>query len=306
MAGAGCGGSRDSTASTSDAAEALCEATLVEPVEALAADGVDELSGLVAGTGPSVSWWAHEDGGSEPELVGLDDRGRLVSRVAVTGAEAFDWEDIGRGPGPGPSSHLYLADTGDNESSRDTVAVARVPEPSAAPDQGASVAAEEARLRLPDGPRDIEALLVDPESGEVTLIHKRVLGPAEVYSAVPAFGDEVDAVEVGVVDLAGLTTPSDEPAVPSLVALARGAATGGDVTADGQVILMRTYGSLLVWRRGEGQSIGEAIVHNQPCEADTVPEQQGEAVAVKPDGTGYVTIGEGSEPPVHRFVAGPP
>jgi hypothetical protein len=84
--------------------------------------------------------------------------------------------------------------------------------------------------------------------------------------------------------------------------LGLGAATAGDITADGDAVLVRTYGTVLVWPREDGQSVAEAIVQNEPCEARSVPEAQGEALAVDPDGGGYRTTSEGLNPPINRFA----
>ena len=106
--GSGCGGEPDArgeqparTAAAARAAArppALCgqlRARILGRVEAAAAT---ELSGLVLSRSQRGVLWTHNDSGDSPRLlaVGLD--GRLLADVAVTGAEAFDWEDIAAEP----------------------------------------------------------------------------------------------------------------------------------------------------------------------------------------------------------------
>ena len=95
-----------------------------------------------AARGPATLW-THNDSGDGPRVLALDRRGRLQREVAVSGAEAVDWEDIAiRG------RTLYVGDIGDNLAQRPNVAVYRFAEP---PPGRPSVAAERIDLRYPDG-----------------------------------------------------------------------------------------------------------------------------------------------------------
>ena len=134
--------------------------------------------------------WTHNDSGDAPRLlaVGLD--GRLLADVAVTGAEAFDWEDIAAGPGA-----LYVGDIGDNvAAARHDRRLPRAPSrasaggPSAAP-------ATRLELRYPDGRHDAEALLRDPVSGALVVVDEdaRAAGPGSTSRPSPAAGDDDDA-----------------------------------------------------------------------------------------------------------------
>ena len=95
-----------------------------------------ESSGLaVSRTQPGVLW-SHNDSGDAPTLYAIDLKGRLLARVAVTDAIARDWEDIAMGtcPWEEPSGRqcLYVADTGNNDRSRDVLTVFVVLEPTIA------------------------------------------------------------------------------------------------------------------------------------------------------------------------------
>src|SRR4029079_9582249 len=78
-----------------------------------------EASGVVVGRRqPGVSWVQNDSGGL-PRLYGIHDDGS-VQRVDVTGAEALDWEDLAPAVG-GDHAGLWIADTGDNATSRASV-----------------------------------------------------------------------------------------------------------------------------------------------------------------------------------------
>jgi hypothetical protein len=76
--------------------------------------------------------------------------------------------------------------------------------------------------------------------------------------------------------------------------------TAGDVTPDGGAAVIRTYGSVLVFRRPPGTPLASAFL-SAPCTGASVPEPQGEAIAAAPDGNGYATVSEGNHPPIHFF-----
>ncbi|MDH3683576.1 MAG: hypothetical protein OEV40_26960 [Acidimicrobiia bacterium] len=87
--------------------------------------------------------------------------------------------------------------------------------------------------------------------------------------------------------------PAD--ALPAQLGLG-GLATGADVRADGAVIAVRTYATVWLFARAEGQTIADAL-GSVPCEAPTRPEAQGEAIAFVADGTnGFMTVSEGRNP----------
>ncbi len=141
---------------------------------------IQESSGLAASRSlPGVLWTVNDSGG-EPEVYGVGPDGRTALTVRLDGAANRDWEAVSVGPRPGGRSWLWAADIGDNNSVWPTIRVYRVAEPTVAEDQVAAWTAYD--LRYPDGPRDAETLLVDPRSGRLYVVSKRVQGAA-IYQA---------------------------------------------------------------------------------------------------------------------------
>jgi hypothetical protein len=259
-----------------------------------------EISGVVASRAHPGVLWVHNDSGGEPAVTALSDTGADLGTYAVPGATATDWEDIAAGPGPEPGrSYLYVADIGDNGEARDSVQVHRVPEPDDAPDgdDGRFAEDEVLTLRYPGGPVDAEALLVDPRSGDLVVVGKRA-------TAAPVFAASADALAGGGdVDLRQVATLDEAPAggdPPGPL----GPVTGGDVSPDGSVVLLRTYLSVAAYARPDGAPI-EAAFTSTPCAAPQVSEPQGEALGFLSDGSAYVTISEGPAQPVNRFAVTP-
>ena len=288
-----------------EVAAALCGSLpeVIDPVPVIQSTTLTELSGLVASRQTDDLWWAHNDSGHQARLHAVGPNGENEGSVVVNGAASVDWEDLSVGPGP-QGDVLYIADTGNNIGEREIVTIDVVPEPESDP-AGVllpAVAVERTiELEWPDGPRDAETLLIDPRTSQLVILTKTFGGASEVYAADGLARGRTELRKAGVVDLRDQASAPADDAPPNAL-LGLGAATSGDVTIAGDAAIVRTYGTALVWPRQEDQTLAEAIVDNEPCEAATTPERQGEAIALDPDGLGYRTIGEGNQPPVHRFL----
>ncbi len=299
LAFAGCGGGADRPATSSPATAtaaareaappALCSRLRVRITGHVDTPAATELSGLVASrTQPGVLW-TENDGGNPNHVYAVTAAGTLRSDVTVTGAANFDWEDIALGRLPGGGAALLVADIGDNLAQRDSISVYRVPEPRVS--GGAAIAtppAQRLELRYPDGPRDAEALLVDPAGGALVVIEKSYVGRAGVYVA-----DHPPA---------GAPTTMRRRAWLRLGVAE--AVTGGDVSADGSTIALRTYDAVLVWKRRRGETVAAAL-RRRPCAARTsLPgEGQGEALALTRGGGAFYTVPEGERPAIRRYAS---
>ena len=231
--------------------------------------------------------------------------GAALATYDLVGADAFDWEDMAVGPGPDGNKHyLYLADIGDNASIRPSVTVYRAEEPKfGALDSSLAIDGYEAMLfTYPDGAHDAETLLVDPVNGDLYVVTKDIGGgPAGVYRAatigtVPGVLEKVAEIDFGALTPTKVVPP-DSGALP--LALGK-IPTGGDISPNGDMIAIRTYGTIWLWQRPEGGTVADAFA-SPPCEAPSAVETQGEAIAFTADGRGYVTASEGANSPLHRF-----
>lgn len=289
----------------------------VTDVGALGSDDIDEASGLAASrTNPGI-WWTHNDSGGRPEIYGLDDSGALVAVVRLNGVRAKDWEDIASVVDDEGRERIYIADIGDairGAAARDHVTIhvidAPVDDHDGGNHDGRNTAAARAvaptvfdvnatttDLRYADGPRDAEALIVDPDDGALYIIDKgwSMAGDSGLYR----------------VDLSDLTPPGDPSAEVRTVTAERVAdldlptatlITAADVSPDGSAIALRGYGIEALYRRAPGQTIADALT-GERCVGPNVGEQQGEAIAFSADSSSYVTVAEGRGSVLHRVAA---
>lgn len=233
-----------------------------------------EISGVAASRAHPGTLWVHNDSGDDPRVFALGPDGAVRGEVQVDGAQAADWEDIAIGPGPAGSSGdwLYVADTGNNFLLRRTVSIYRFAEPSSTGDSRAT--AQKLDVRFDDDHRhNVEAMFVDPRSGDVLLVTKTTDAQAQLFR-IPARSFDASSVvaeQVAMVD-------------------AGSKVTGADISRDGARIAIRTSGHVSTWNRGAGESIADAIART-PLR---VAAPSSEAIAFSPDGSTWISISEGA------------
>lgn len=241
-----------------------------------------EASGLVHSRTQALLW-AHNDSGDVARVFAVSLAGERLATLELAGIVPFDWEALALGPGPGEGEHLYVGDIGDNAKMRPTIEVHRFAEPpdvlAIGSDPLVIGEVESFALTYPGGPRDAEAMLVDPLSGELVIVTKGA--DTELFrKTAPLSEGELEA----------LPTPN----FPSAFA------TAADVSASGDFVAIRGYVDAFGWLRAPEQSVGEALL-GEPCELPLAAEQQGEALAFDAMGLGYLTLGEGLEQPLWWF-----
>jgi len=239
-----------------------------------------ELSGLVS---DGKRWYAVNDGGTKSTVYVLT-KDCKVEKVINGPTDPFDVEDLARGA----DGTFWLADTGDNDKKRETVALI-----SLTPDGKTKIH----RLTYPDGAHDTEALVLD-RTGTPYLLTKNPFGRADIYrpTATLASPGPTTLEKVGTVQLTSTNTQGGpvNPAIGSVVV------TGAATNPDGSVVALRTYTDAYLYSVRDGDLL--AAFKSQPVRVPLPNEKQGEAIALEPDGT-LVSASEGVGQPV-RTVAG--
>jgi hypothetical protein len=250
-------------------------------------DVLDEASGVTFSRAQDGVLWVHNDSEGTPSLYAIDLGGALLAEIELPDAATqSDWEAIAAGPCPAGDC-LYIGDIGDNLHNRDDRAILRVPEPQ--PRSGSAGPVERFPIRYPDGPQDAEALFVLPDT-TVFIISKGRNGPITVYRYPPPFRpgervmlEPVQRLTEGIAQL------------PHLV-------TGAAATPDGQVVAVRSYSHLQLYRLA-GDTL-EALWPAPGFDLAPLSEPQGEGVTIAADGTVYLVSETGPErlpPPLSRL-----
>lgn len=236
-------------------------------VSSIADPRITESSGLVVSPEDADLAYTINDSGNAAILFAVEiSTGRVVGATTL-GVTLFDAEALAIDP----DGTIWIADTGDNRQQRTDVALYSLP----APALGDSAARGVVRhpLTYPDGPRDVEALAIDPTSGRTLLLTKGLLA-GEVY-AVP---DDLD---------------EDPGEVVALRATAPGVVTDAAFTPDGRYVVARDYGTAHVL---DATSFEEVASRRLP------EVEQGETLAMEADGRSYLVGSEGSGSPLIRVL----
>lgn len=228
-----------------------------------------EISGLAFSHRYPNRIYLHNDSGGESAVFLMDSLGKASGKVILKNATNRDWEDIAVGPGPHEKSYVYVAEIGDNFARYDFVKIYRFPEPSTSE---STVEVEVATLTYPGGAKDAESLFVDPISGEIYIVSKR--DESNTLYRVP-----VDAFD------------SKESQLEELIKLPFTYSVAADISADGTMILIKSYTTIFFWERNPGETIPEAL-SRAPIQLPYSPEPQGESIAFSLDGKAYYTLSE--------------
>ncbi len=225
---------------------------------------LEELSGLASN---GDEWFGVNDSDNGRIEIQVMDRGCEITRVVTADNNPFDVEDLALAP----DGTLWLADTGDNSKTRETVALHAV-----SPDGTARLY----RLTYPDGKHDAEALLLDG-GGVPYIVTKEPLGSPLVYRPTGNLDESAPTPleKVGKVPISGTDTPGG-PLQSSVVTRV---VTGGAMSHDGKVAALRTYTDAYLFPV-VGGDLAKAL-QADPVRIPLPNEPQGEAVAFDPDGT---------------------
>lgn len=255
-----------------------------------------EASGIVESRKTKDVLWIHNDSGDSARVFAVGKNGTDFGIYTFQGASATDWEDMAVGPGPvNGESYLYMGDIGDNAMARSNIKIYRVVEPivdtSVGPKTVTLNGVETFTLVYADGPHNAETLLVDPLNGDVYIVTKVMSGTSQIFRAAAPLSNAntITMTEVGKLAF-GPAPLSGDPLT-----------TGGDISAKGDLIIVRTYLGAFVWRRSNGMTIAEAFA-GEPCVVPMESEPQGEGIGFAVDGSGYFTISEGANEPLYFYA----
>jgi hypothetical protein len=254
---------------------------------------MDEISGIAASTLWKNIYYVHNDSGDTSRFFAINPDGKIKRTIYFKGDPkeilgVRDCEDIAVGIGPVKGkSYIYMGDIGDNGAERKYITVYRIEERKEWKDSTIHADAVPVHFKYPDGPRDAETLMIDPIERLIYIVSKRT-----------------DSVNV-------YTSPLDFKPNDTLMLTRRCKLyfagfrplkwiTAGDISRDGQQILLKNYEKVYYWKRSNNEPIWQTML-KKPVELPYQFEKQGEAIGFTLDGKGYYTTSEGVFSPIYYY-----
>lgn len=220
---------------------------------------ITESSGVAASRQFPGVFWTHNDGGGARKqvLYAIARDGQSLGEFGVDAVLLSDWEDIAIDD----EKHLFIADTGNNESKRTELAVYQIDEPdpkSAARSLGPK---KTWRLRFPGEPFDCESLFVWQGSGYLV---SKVIKDARARIFRFPLADQKEPVTLELV----VTTKIESPV------------TGADISPDGKLLgLVAKSGAFVYTINGDVAKAGKGKPHQTKFRHEHI-----EACAFVPEG----------------------
>jgi len=242
--------------------------------------GIWEASGVALASGSPTRLWVINDS-EGPIVYGVDTDGRIVDRILVAGARAYDWEDLSAGPCP-TGRCLFIADIGDNAAQRPEITIYRIPEPPRGSSTSAPAVAFHAKY--PDGPHNAESLFVDADQRMFVVTKGR---SADVYRFPASLApNSLSTLE----NIGRLPLVADNSKAKRRDTSPNEHATGAALSPDRNWVAIRSNLSLWFFRASDFI----AGKPGQPIWVDlsVAREPQGEGIAFGPNQTIYL-VGEG-------------
>ncbi len=232
---------------------------------------VDEASGIADSKLNAGHLWVQEDSDSPSEITLLTHKGVLVKKIPIRGIINRDWEDVTVAKGPNPAlNYVYIGEIGDNNAVHPQCFFYRFPEPSKDATEVASV--ETIPFRYPDGARDAEAFIVDPEKGDIYIITKRETQSRIYKLTAPYSTSSLNTLtQVGTLTYNGVVSAA--------------------ITPDGNGVAVKTYQQVYYYPRTAGEPL-DVTLKKSPSNLKYEAETQGEAITFTNDNIGYFTLGE--------------
>ncbi|HEY7274233.1 MAG TPA: hypothetical protein VH502_15990 [Actinoplanes sp.] len=271
----GPGGASAAPAPSADAAQASAGKKICKVTD----PRLDELSGIVATQRGFIVINDSTTLDSHKRVFYLNDECTVTKSVRFSGNGPRDTEDMVLSS---DGETLWIADIGDNELQRDTIALWTMP-------ADGSERPRVHRLSYPAGERhDAEAMLLGGD-GTPIIVTKEVGAPAGIYT--PAAALKTDNVTgVPLKRVGQLTVPPSTTSASAFARLGRGTIDGGAIAPGGGRVALRTYTDALEWTVSGGDVL--TAVQGKPRVTPLPDEPLGEAITYSSDGRYFYTVSD--------------
>jgi hypothetical protein len=254
-----------------------------------------EISGIAASQVHDGLFYVHNDSGDSSRFFAVNEKGSVNATYYFSGDPAVkggvtDCEDIAVGAGPvSGRSYIYLADIGDNNATRTSTKIFRFEEPTTISNN--TIAASTFNIKYPDGPRDAETIMVDNKDRLIYIVTKREDNIRIYTLSLDVAPNQTYTLQYrNAIHIPGVAQANWVVA--------------GDISADGNKVLIKTYEKVFYWERNAGEHIWETLAR-VPKELPYTVDGISEAIALNKNSTYYYTVPEGANPVITKYPLKP-
>ena len=207
----------------------------VPPQGKIAFSRITEPSGLVVSQRYEDVMWIHNDSKNAPEIFAINGNGKLIETYLVPEAENHDWEDIAIDR----NGNLYLLDNASrtDPENRNIIYVVKEPNPFEEEKIGTT---RKIQVRFPDGGYDCETLFIWEDS--LYFVTKPWDGSLPRVYRHDGLDKGGTAYFIGTIPVSAMIT-------------------GGDISQDGQRIVLSSYRALVIF---EGAESPDLLIQTDP------------------------------------------
>ena len=256
-----------------------------------------ELSGVVSGGKNSNLLWVHNDRDNLPYLYALNKQAQIAGIYNLNlfneeGLMAGDWEDIARMPGEEKGDfYICIGDIGNNPMVSKVYKILLVPEKLVTTNEIQNVEFKTIKFTFPNGYIcNNEALLIDPGTKTIYIVSKKVTKDGKLLKNIHVWSLSAvnDYKKVHTAQLVMNSIPLIEDAKLKV--------TGGDISADGELLILVTNKSIAyLWKLNKKDSIKQNLLKT-PVKIPLAKERGSEAICFSLDKTKIFTVYDGKKP----------
>jgi len=241
-------------------------------------------TGLVYSRNNSDVVWAHNNKGNLNKIYAIGKNGSNRVSYTINGATNRDWEDIAIGKGPNPNlNYLYIADIGDDNTTYNSIVIYRFVEPTIqnnlAPGSTLNISSNlvnRFEFVYPDGPKNAEALMIDPLNGDLYIVSKTNDSSIIYKTPMPQSGQGQATLEkVAVLPLSNIVA--------------------ADISSCGTKIALKDSIRIYTWDRNIEETVINGL-NKKPLRLPYIIEPHGYSFAWTENATGYFTLSKQTSP----------
>lgn len=265
------------------------------------AKDINEASGLAASNINNDVYWINNDSWNTASLFAVNAKGEKLAELQISGEENTDWEDLATFSKDG-KSYIVIGDVGDNDADRQFVSLIFIEEPKLNIGSKNQVLATKPKWKVnfvyEDGPRDVESLAIDENSGKILLLSKRDEVPV-LYELPLVFDSNKNLIATRLGKIKPFPQPHERYfRILDILGLTRWP-TGMDISADGKYLAVLTYGDAYLYTKSDGSNWLTEMQRDP--EVIPLPElKQGEAIGFDKDEHHFYITTEKLPAPVLR------